>query len=270
MPVQKSQVDFSVGNVGYYAVEGCEGVNPVLEMVRGTTYKFVQQDPTNWYHPLGFAYYPDGAHGYLQYAEVPELEEPTPDDCDEPQFDCNPSAGVQQAPLYCVNDVCETIDNWNEGTVSGLDVYEPMFFLPLDQWSENTFRVELTIPADSKTKEFFYFCHIHQGMSGVIQVVDPPVDANSLQLPFDPSTYYNTQDTYDQQCGTFQASAYQPDEEGDHALCPDMDFVCNPKGDIFSSCMRAIDCKMMADMRVTEPDNNIALFMLQMIPHHEK
>ena len=29
-----------------------------------------QEDITNWMHPLGFAYYPDGAHGFKQYAEV--------------------------------------------------------------------------------------------------------------------------------------------------------------------------------------------------------
>ena len=33
-------------------------------------------------HALGMAYYPDGAHGYLDFGEVPELEEPTPEDCD--------------------------------------------------------------------------------------------------------------------------------------------------------------------------------------------
>ena len=30
----------------------------------------LQEDITNWMHPLGFAYYPDGAHGFKQYAEV--------------------------------------------------------------------------------------------------------------------------------------------------------------------------------------------------------
>lgn len=36
---------------------------------RGETYEFDQLDSSNWYHPLGFAYYPDGAHD-----DVDELE----------------------------------------------------------------------------------------------------------------------------------------------------------------------------------------------------
>ena len=36
---------------------------------KGVTYRFVQSDETNYYHPLGLAYYPDGAHD-----DVDELE----------------------------------------------------------------------------------------------------------------------------------------------------------------------------------------------------
>ena len=48
--------------------------------MRGVEYEFVQHEMTNWMHPIGMAYYPDGALGYDQYAEVPELENPTPED----------------------------------------------------------------------------------------------------------------------------------------------------------------------------------------------
>ena len=54
---------------GYYEVDGCEGYQPTLIMKAGVTYTFIQQDISNWYHPLGFAYFPDGAH-----VGVPELE----------------------------------------------------------------------------------------------------------------------------------------------------------------------------------------------------
>jgi hypothetical protein len=50
-------------------------------------------------HPLGLAYYPDGAHGFGTHATVPELEHPTPEDCDTATFKCNPGTGVEQAPL---------------------------------------------------------------------------------------------------------------------------------------------------------------------------
>lgn len=42
----------------------------LLDFLRGETYVFDQLDASNWYHPLGFAYYPDGAH-----EGVDELEE---------------------------------------------------------------------------------------------------------------------------------------------------------------------------------------------------
>lgn len=48
---------------GYYKVEGYEGVQPQLTMKLGVEYTFIQKHYTNWYHPLGFAYLPDGAHG---------------------------------------------------------------------------------------------------------------------------------------------------------------------------------------------------------------
>jgi hypothetical protein len=37
-------------------------VNPTIGMEVGVTYTFVQQDISNWFHPMGFAYFPDGAH----------------------------------------------------------------------------------------------------------------------------------------------------------------------------------------------------------------
>ena len=136
----------------------------------------------DWYHPLGLAYYPDGAHD-----GVPELEEPTPAECDEEDYMCNPGEGVQQAPLYCINNNCETYEDWNNGVTSGLDVYEPVFQRPEDQWveegGEGSYAVKITIPEDSKTAEFYYFCHIHSGMSGKMIVEDPAPDANQLVTP---------------------------------------------------------------------------------------
>ena len=37
-------------------------VSPTIGMEIGETYSFVQEDVSNWMHPLGFAYFPDGAH----------------------------------------------------------------------------------------------------------------------------------------------------------------------------------------------------------------
>jgi len=162
------RVNFHTGGLlGEYEVEGCKGTSPTLVLERDQTYTMIQEDVTNWMHPLGFAYYPDGAHGFKQFAEVPELEEPHPETCNEQQFLCNPNnqtAKVRQAPLYGIDGVFETLDNWNDGTSGGLDVYEPGFQVPQDQWSEHKYAVRLTIPRESKTQTLFYFCHIHRSV----------------------------------------------------------------------------------------------------------
>ena len=66
----KKEFIFSVnyhtgGKMGEFQVAGCAGTSPVLEIQRGVTYTFIQHDISNWMHPLGLAYYPDGHHGDL-------------------------------------------------------------------------------------------------------------------------------------------------------------------------------------------------------------
>jgi len=178
---------------------------------------------------------------------------------------------VQQAPLYCINNNCETYEDWNNGVTSGLDVYEPVFQRPEDQWveegGEGSYAVKITIPEDSKTAEFYYFCHIHSGMSGKMIVEDPAPDANQLVTPLAADYYGPPPEEFDVACGTFDNVTMFHTEKDKY--CPDMTFVCDPTGTPFSQCMEAIDCKMNAEMRVKEKeDNKLALFMEQMIPHH--
>ena len=53
-------------------------------------------------------------------------------------------------------------------------------------------------------------------------------------------------------------------------FCSKQDFLCDRTGSDFSNCMQAINCKMNYMMRVKEvADNPLAVFMQQMIPHHE-
>jgi len=262
------QVNFHTGGpMGEYQVEGCEGTSPTLKVKRGVTYTLVQEDVTNWMHPLGFAYYPDGAHGYQQFAEVPELEYPTPEDCDQQQFACNPGLEVAQAPLYGIDGTFETYENWNNGTTGGLDVYEPAFQVPQDQWSEHRYAVRLTIPEDSKTESLFYFCHIHKGMSGLMQVEDPIEDHNILVQDFKSSQYYEQASEFDVLCGTSRVAKY--DKQRDK-FCPGMNFLCEKEHNpTFARCMEAIDCKMNFEMRVEEHPDPMVVFMHQMIPHHE-
>jgi len=257
----------SPGRMGEFQVAGCPGTSPTLAMVRGVTYTLAQEDRSNWMHPLGLAYYPDGAHGFGEFSEVPELEFPTPEDCNLEEFLCNPGANMKQAPLYGIDGVFETFDDWNNGVTGGLDVYEPAFKIPQDQWAVRNYSVQITVPLDSKTKEFFYFCHIHHGMSGLIRVTDPEENANSLVQQFDPETYYKELYTFDSNCGTSASSKYHHQKE---KYCPGQNFLCNKQhNEEFFECMEAISCKMNYEMRVEESMNPLVVFMHQMIPHHE-
>lgn len=51
------------------------------------------------------------------------------------------------------------------GELSDLDTYEPQFFFPEETWMETEYTVELTV-TDPTVTEIFYFCHIHNLMSG--------------------------------------------------------------------------------------------------------
>eukprot|EP00752_Nemacystus_decipiens_P006571 g5917.t1 len=231
-------VDLLQGETGYYNVEGYEGVQPALTMVRGETYVFDQLNATNWFHPLGFAYEPDGAH-----EGVDELEE---------------GIGNGDAPVYKIN-----------GELSDLDTYEPQFFFPEETWMETEYTVELTV-TDPTVTEIFYFCHIHNGMSGRIYIVDAegdePAEAE-IEL-YDPLTF----DEFDTECGTFGSSEYAP-EDGtfESELCPNQRFLCGDVTSTFDVCMHAIDCKMNYEMRIEKEaaSSNTVAFMHQMIPHHE-
>ena len=48
------------GEFGYFEVEGCKGASPNLVIAADQEYRFIQQDISNWFHPIGFAYFPDG------------------------------------------------------------------------------------------------------------------------------------------------------------------------------------------------------------------
>ena len=148
---------------------------------------------------------------------------------------------------------------------SGLDVYEPSFKRPQDQWREHKYAVKLTIPNESKTKQIFYFCHLHSGMSGPMQVDEPHPNANQLLHPFDPQTYYPATSMFDQRCGTSGTGKYSNLKR----YCPHGNFLCGrAKNPLFSRCMRAIDCAMNYEMSTVNHPNPLVVFMHQMIPHH--
>jgi len=222
--------DMLKGESGYFTVDGHTGVSPELEMELNVEYTFMQLDATNWYHPLGFAYYPDGALN-----DVDELEA---------------DIGNGDAPVYYVDNV-----------TSDLDTYEPAFKLDRGTWKQKQYMVKLTV-TDPNVTEIFYFCHIHSLMSGRIKIKSSAGDGTSaiaLYQPYMPSTF-------DETCGTFEAGEYDPDGNYDK-YCEGSQFLCGEDSQ-FVQCMRAIDCKMMHEMKVTNDVDPVITFMHQMIPHH--
>jgi len=152
----------------------------------------------------------------------------------------------------------------------GLDHYEPQFFYPFLDWlTADTYSASLYYSEDSDyNKDFFYFCHIHQFMTGRIKFVDsdgaPLYPADEPAIPYG----YETVGAYDQSCGSSGLEDFQlPNDQ-----CPD-EFVCNrPAGAVgkFAECIDSMNCAMLAGMTTNvHNDNALALFSHQMIPHHQ-
>ena len=56
-------MDLYSSEFGFYYFAECEelGNFPTIAMELGKTYRFIQSGVSNYFHPLGFAYEPDGA-----------------------------------------------------------------------------------------------------------------------------------------------------------------------------------------------------------------
>ena len=261
-------VDPFAGPTGYFKFAECGDVaNPVIVMKRGVTYTFDQSDDSNWYHPLGWAYFVDGAHN-----EVDELEPgitQTGDAC----------AGMNtcQAPMYYKDGefAGTTYDNTAATPVGGddfgLDNYEPEFFIPKGDWLATKYKVELTITDTAYATDMFYFCHIHAGMSGIIKIADATTGAvvsTKTAATTLPADYYKTPTTYDKSCGSYGIDAFQTSK----GACGNEHFVCTtaatPSGS-FGDCLSSMDCAMDYNMKTTLDSNDVVSFMWQMIPHHE-
>ncbi|CAJ1397320.1 unnamed protein product [Effrenium voratum] len=251
------KVNLYAGETGYFEFAGYTGPSPDLEVRIGQTYVFDQTDGSNWYHAVGFAYYPDGAHGADWGG----------DERDEVE-----GAGEL---LYKIDGAATTCPDAGN---TGLDCYEPEFFYPRADWMAKNYTAELTITqamADrSQGGVIYYFCHIHSKMSGKIVIKNadgsavtqadgqPLVNAQELPL-YSPATLSGT----DLACGT---AGVGPFAGGGERQCAER-FLCGNLDTTFERCMQAIDCKMKAEMldeTSVDHGNQVAVFMQQMIPHH--
>lgn len=262
--------------LGYYTVEECnkggeEIVMPTLGIQKGVTYHFVQSNLHNWYHPLGFAYYPDGEHDDQIELEPGQQPPTSSSDCEE-SMTC-------PAPMYFLNGNYLGSYSNNADLVPvttgeedfGLDNYEPDFFIPVETWYENgDYSVYLKYDDMEMSQDIFYFCHIHQYVSGRIKFVDdagkPLYPENTPDMPYE----YESPSSYDKTCGTYGLSEFQlPHEE-----CAPK-YVCdrpleNPILHKYGGCIDSMNCAMQVGMSTYAAEEDpIALFNHMMIPHHQ-
>jgi len=170
--------------------------------------------------------------------------------------------------VYSNNGVIHPVSS---GEDFGLDVYEPEFFNnPRDWTSAGPYQIALKFDVDDFTQDIFYFCHIHQYMTGRIKFINS--DGTALQTEDKPEIPYSYDEpsAYDQTCGTYGLEQFQLP----HPECPSK-FVCNapdastPAGKL-ANCIDSMNCAMTAGMTTNvNTDSSIALFIHQMIPHHQ-
>lgn len=155
--------------LGYFVFDECpDQISPILAIEVKRTYRFVQSQVFNYFHPLGFAYYADGAHADEDELEPGIAPPGTNSTCAE-TLSC-------PAPMYFVNGTYlgtysndASILNVTTGEDNfGLDDYEPRFFYPFTEWLEqgdddNRFSVTLKFTEENYTQDIFYFCHVSTG-----------------------------------------------------------------------------------------------------------
>jgi len=242
---------------GYYELdrgdfEPLVGSSPDISVKIGDVITFDQSDITNWYHPVGFAYRADGAHGDdWGAAENDEVE------------------GLGQLQYY-INGLVPECDDAGD---TGLDCYEPEFFYPRAEWVASSYKATLTITQEVADASIggviYYFCHIHSKMSGKIIITDAVDSSDESFSSSDEQDLYEpvVNDEFDTKCGTTGISEYQTGG----AMGCDVEFFGDLADSDFKECLQAIDCQMFTEMNsetTADGDDPVVTFMQQMIPHH--
>jgi hypothetical protein len=159
----------------------------------------------------------------------------------------------------------------------GLDVYEPLFFRNIHEWTQfGQFNIKFTITDPDIATDLFVFCHIHEWMAGRIKVTKNGKVINQLDVPTLGFQYdYNTplMSDFDIECGTFGLGAFQtPGNQHcpDYFVCDKKDPTVTPEMAQFSKCIDAMNCHQLAGMTTgIKAHDERALFIHQMIPHHQ-
>ena len=275
-----ARVNLFAGELGYYVFEECglDVLNPTLVMELGETYTFVQNHRSNYFHPIGFAYSPYGDQE-LKLEVEPGTTRGTNRTCVD-TFTCDAPMYMRQGQYlghYSNNADVAPVTVHEEDF--GLDVYEPLFLRSPAEWTSlGPFEIKFKVTDDTLTTDLFYFCHVHEFMGGRIKVTDAQgnhlsqLDTPSLGYSYDYDTPGAISD-FDKECGTFGLGQFS--DLPNNPYCPDR-FVCgtDPTSDPalhqFAQCIDAMNCAMMAGMSTgTQAQSEPALFVHQMIPHHQ-
>ena len=155
------EVDLFASELGYFTVSGCDGVMPTLGIEKDVYYKFSQENTSNYYHPLGLAYYADGAHDDVDELE-PGIVPPgsasacaVDNTCPAPMY----MRGGQYLGVYSNNAAITPLTTDEDDF--GLDVYEPEFFLDPVTWNDaGSYEIGLFFDTDDFVQDIFYFCHV--------------------------------------------------------------------------------------------------------------
>jgi hypothetical protein len=149
------------GQLGYFTFEECgDQVHPTLGLEIGETYTFVQKDVSNFFHPMGFAYFPDGAHNDGDELE-PGVTQTAGNDC-VAFLNCSaPMYFLDGKYLGTYNNIPEQGNLTTGKDNFGLDNYEPLFFHPLPEWAGyGEFSIKLRFTDEDHQVDIFYFCHV--------------------------------------------------------------------------------------------------------------
>jgi len=264
-------VDVFASRHGYLTFAECgPQTNPTIGLEKGATYIFEQTDKSNYMIPINFSYAPDGGHRGGDPVAAHITPPGSSSDCATTMSCPMPMYFAKRGYLGRYSNIEELAPLMGCGD-NGLSQYSLAFSNSLRDWViEGSWQVALKLDVDDMVSDFFYFNDILPFMSGRAKVLNSdgtPVQEEDLpELGFE----YQIPSEFDKKCGTVQVGG----NSLPHPQCP-TDIVCdvpndNPVLQDFAECVEAIDCQMIMGMtNDVKHENSLALFMHQMIPHHQ-
>jgi hypothetical protein len=106
-------------------------------------------------------------------------------------------------------------------------------------------------------------------MGGRIKLLSGGEPINEMNFPYH-KIYFAPPSDYDVECGTYGLENYQlPHPECPHRFVCNVDEVQDSAISSFASCLESMNCHMFAGMTTHATQGDVALFIHEMIPHHQ-